>query len=300
MTTLTRLELEVRGPYDLAEVAVMGFGNRDERRFDGVMRIAFCLDGDYERQVGVTARQAGSSVELEVVLPPGSHPLGENETERVRAQIARVISLDHDGAAFHRLCESDPALAAAHRRAPGFRPALFHSPYEAAVCSIVSARRSRRQGLAQLGRLAEQSGVTLELAGHPTAALPTPSRLLTVESMPGLPASRIARLHAVAEAAGRGELDAGRLRRMPPAQAMVELQRLPGIGPFYSSLIVERACGHADVLPTLEAHTRRAVERAYGVESLSEARFADLVERWRPFRTWVLVMLRSQADRTGG
>lgn len=207
-----------------------------------------------------------------------------------------MISLDHDGAAFHRLCESNPTLAAVHRHAPGFRPALFYSPYEATVCSIVSARRGRRQGLAQLARLAEQSGVPLELAGQPTTALPTPSQLLTVESVPGLPADRIPRLHAVAEAASRGELDADRLRPMPPAQAMAELQRLPGIRPFYSSLIVERACGHTDVLPSFEEHTRRAVEQAYGLQSLDEGAFARLVESWRPFRTWVLVLLRSLAD----
>lgn len=140
--------------------------------------------------------------------------------------------------------------------------------------------------------------MTLELAGRPTTALPTPSQLLAVESVPGLPADRIPRLHAVAEAASRGELGADRLRLMPPAEAMAEPQRLPGIGPFYSSLVVERACGHADVLPTLEEHTRRAVEQAYGIKSLDEEAFARLVESWRPFRTWVLVLLRSLADRT--
>ena len=49
--------LPVSGPYDLREVALMGFGHRDEASFDGAMRMAFCLDGDHERQVGVEARQ---------------------------------------------------------------------------------------------------------------------------------------------------------------------------------------------------------------------------------------------------
>ena len=47
------------GPFDLRDIAMMGFGHRDERSFDGVMRMAFCLDGDYERQVGVAAQQVG-------------------------------------------------------------------------------------------------------------------------------------------------------------------------------------------------------------------------------------------------
>jgi DNA-3-methyladenine glycosylase II len=73
-----------------------------------------------------------------------------------------------------------------------------------------------------------------------------------MESMPGLPAERIPRLHAVAEAAQRGRLDAEHLRVMAPEDAQAELQQLPGIGPFYSSLIVIRGCGHADA-PTSES-----------------------------------------------
>ena len=57
---LTRTtEIEISGPYDLREVALMGFGHRDERSFDGVMRLAFCVDGTYEDQVGVELTGSG-------------------------------------------------------------------------------------------------------------------------------------------------------------------------------------------------------------------------------------------------
>lgn len=291
--------LEVRGPYDLAEVALMGFGHRDEGSFDGVMRMAFCLDGDLERHVGVAARQDGADVELTVQVPPGSDGLSDAELERLRAQVARVISLDHDGEAFHRLCLADPALAPVHRRAPGFRPALFYSPYEAAVWSIISARRARSQGIGLRTKLAAEFGATFTVAGVETLAVPTPSRLLSVEAVPGLPADRIPRLHAVAEAAREGWLDAERLRGLPPDEAMTALQQLPGIGPFYSALVVVRACGHADVLTKAENHARQAAAEAYGWDhDPSDAEFAELAERWRPYRTWVMVMLRALAGRT--
>ena len=61
---VTKTQLDIVGPFDLRAVAMMGFGHRDERRFDGIMRMAFCLDGDYERQVGVEARQSGDRLEL--------------------------------------------------------------------------------------------------------------------------------------------------------------------------------------------------------------------------------------------
>ena len=76
--------IQITGPYDLGEIAMMGFGHRDERRFDGVMRMAFCLDGSYERQVGVAARQQGDRLELEVVAE--GEPLTADELRsRARA-----------------------------------------------------------------------------------------------------------------------------------------------------------------------------------------------------------------------
>jgi len=292
--------LPVTGPYDLREVALMGFGHRDEASFDGVMRMAFCLDGDHERQVGVEARQEGDRVDL--TLRPAGDPtaLTDDEVAAATAQVARVVSLDHDGAAFHALCAADPVLAPVHAVAPGFRPALFYSPYEAAVWSVLSARRARAQGIGVRRRLAQALGATVELAGVPTEAVPTPSALLRLESLPGLPADRVPRLHAVAEAAQRGELDVDVLRALPQAEAEERLQRLPGIGPFYSSLVVVRACGHADAMVVGESHVREVVQQAYGFDHPpTPAEMLALGETWRPFRTWVSVMLRALAGRTG-
>jgi DNA-3-methyladenine glycosylase II len=289
--------IDITGPYELREVALMGFGHRDESSFDGAMRMAFCLDGDYERAVSVVARQADDRLEL--AIESADEPLSVDEIGRVQRQVARVVSLDHDGAAFDRLCRSDPALAGVHEIAPGFRPALFYSPYEAVVWSILSARRPRAQGITLRERLAEQYGTGFDLAGQRLYAVPSPSRMLTVESVPGLPADRIPRLHAAADAARRGDLDAEQLRSLPPEQAMAELQRLPGIGPFYSALVVIRACGHADVLAPQESQSLEAIREAYGFDhELSEADLTEISESWRPFRTWVTVMMRALSGRT--
>ena len=290
--TTTTTQLDITGPFDLREVAMMGFGHRDERSFDGVMRMAFCLDGDYERQVGVEATQIGRRLDVRVV--PAGDPLNDPEMDALRKQVARVISLDHDGEAFHQMCLADPVLAQVHGRAPGFRPALFYSPYEAALWSIISARRARGQGITVRARISEMYGADFELSGIRTLCVPTPSSLLAMGPVPGLPADRLPRLQAVAEAAQRGELDAERLRSMPLEDAQAELQQLPGIGPFYSSLIVIRSCGHADAPSLGEPRSREAIQRAYGIDhELSDAELVALAETWRPFRTWVTVMMRA-------
>lgn len=298
-------ELKISGPYDLAEVAMMSFGHRDLRAFDGVMRMAFCLDGpvegdglaDYDRQVGVGARQVGDQIVLEI---ESDGELNEDELSVLARQVARVISVDADGEAFHQVCLGDTRVSRIHEIAPGFRPANFYSPYEALIWSVISARRARPQGIGLRTRLAETFGASFTVAGESIAAVPTPAQLKSMESLPGLPVDRIPRLHAIAEAAQRGLLSAERLRALPPEEARLELQKLPGIGPFYSALVVIRALGHTDALSTEEGHSRAAVQELYEIDhELSEVELVEIAEAWRPFRTWVAVMLRAVGPRAG-
>ena len=79
---------------------------------------------------------------------------------------------------------------------------------------------------------------------------------------------------------------------------MTELQRLPGIGPFYSALVVIRACGHADAPAPQEPRAREAIRELYGIDhELSDAELAEISDTWRPFRTWVTVMMRALSGR---
>jgi DNA-3-methyladenine glycosylase II len=108
----------------------------------------------------------------------------------------------------------------------------------------------------------------------------------------------VPRLHGIAEAATAGRLDVDRLTAMAPEEAMVELQRLPGIGPFYSALVVVRACGLTDVLSTAEPQSRRAVQALYGLDHEPDAaELTAIAEPWRPFRTWATVALRAVGPR---
>ncbi len=281
--------IDLIGPYDLREVALMGFGHRDESSFDGVMRLAFRVDG-CEQHAGVEVRQQEGRLALSV---HGDAPL-----DAVVRQVARVVSADHDGDAWAAVCAGDRVLTRVHAAAPGFRPANFYSPYEAAVWAVLSARRARAQGIALRRRLSEAHGVVFELAGRREAALPAPTQLLTLDGFPGLPADRVPRLHAIARAALDGLLDVERLTALDPAEAMARLQTLPGIGPFYSALIVVRACGLTDVLSTEEQHTRSAVRELYGLaQEPSTLELARIAEAWRPFRTWATVALRAVGSR---
>jgi 3-methyladenine DNA glycosylase/8-oxoguanine DNA glycosylase len=76
------------------------------------------------------------------------------------------------------------------------------------------------------------------------------------------------------------------------------LREIPGIGPFYSALIVIRATGFADVLPVGEPKFRTLAERLYHLRApVSDTELAALAEAWKPFRTWAAVLIRAAARR---
>jgi DNA-3-methyladenine glycosylase II len=288
-----RIAIEPRGPFSLPAAAGFGFGPNEGRPppFDGTLRLAFGVDGG--GYAGVAIRQPQPDGPLELAIE------GDGATAAVGAQVARILSLDHDGERWLEVGARDPVLGRLQRAHPGQRPVLFHSPYEGAAWSIISARRSARQAAPLRGALAEELGHVFDVAGERIAAFPQPEQLLTLEPRRGLDDVRVERLRGVAAAGLDGRLDAARLQRLGPERALEEVTALNGIGPFYGGLIVMRATGFADaVLSMQENKVLGHVARYYDLPAPpSPSEFAHLAEPWRPFRTWATVLLRLAGDR---
>jgi DNA-3-methyladenine glycosylase II len=289
------LTIRPTGAFTLRELALFGFGHRTDPRFDGVMRMAFCVDGPgpdgdrYGAAAGVEVRQDGQGVHVSVHGPA--------DPQVVTDQVARILSLDHDGGAFAELGRRDPVIGRLQAAAPGLRPPQFHSPYEAAAWAVLSARRPARPMAAVRQDLSVAHGTRFDLAGETWHAFPTPRQLLAVGDFPALPDLKLARLREVAAAALDGRLDVARLTALGQDAAMADLQRLPGIGPFYAMLVAVRACGLTDAL-ALEPKAMAAAGRLYGLaRPATDAEFRQLAENWRPFRTWATVLLRAAEDR---
>src|SRR4051812_41153764 len=183
--------LPVASPFDLARSAAFSFGPKEASVFDGVYRMAFVLDG-YRSSVGVAVRQtAADELVAEIVCA------GQPEADAAAAQTARILSVDVDGREFVALAEHDEVLRPLVAAAPGLRPPLFASAYEALAWAVLSARRPGAQMTLVRDRLSEAAGETFELAGHSLSAFPTPEALLGVGEFPGLPEERVRRLHGV-------------------------------------------------------------------------------------------------------
>jgi DNA-3-methyladenine glycosylase II len=241
------------------------------RRFAGQrceLRISFILDRE-STPAAVTLRARGDGLEGRV------H--GTRDVEAASRQVARIFSLDHDARDYPEIGRRDPAIGRLMAARPGLRPVCFPSPYEAAVWAVLSQRISMAQAARLEDRLIAEHGVVVD--GVP--CFPPPDRLKRVKS--GLPAEKIIRLHAVAEAAEAGILDAEKLRALGDSDGPALLRTIRGIGEFWSQGVYLRACGIRDVWPN-EPRARAAAARVSGDP-----------DHWRPFRMWICFLLRVSA-----
>jgi DNA-3-methyladenine glycosylase II len=286
--------IEPDGPFSLSAAASFGFGpNMARPKPEGdLMRLAFVLDG-YSEHAGVALRQrADGAIDAEVE--------GTRKLATAERQVRRILSLDHPAKGWLAVGTRDPVIGRLQRDHPGLRPVLFHSPYEAAAWSVISHRRGRTQAAPLRTRLAAAHGREFELAGERLAAFPLPDRLAALKSFPGFEAQRMERLRGVARAALDGALDAARLARLPLDEARAAVETLPGIGPFYADLILVRGTGIADALPRDEPRILGYVGHLYGLRGpATVAQLARIAERWAPFRTWAVVLIRVAGDRAG-
>jgi DNA-3-methyladenine glycosylase II len=257
------------------------------------MRLAFVTD-DMSHHAGVRLTQARDGAVT-------GHVETDGDAGAAWRQALRVLSLDHPAGEWPKVGARDPVIGRLQREHEGFRPVLFHSPYEAAAWSIISARRYRGQAVAIRDRLSAELGRTFTITGQQLHAFPLPHRLLKRESLRSVAPQRVEWLHAVARAALDGALDPATLRAMEPGRALKHLQQLPGIGPSYATLILVRAAGVADTLTFSEPRLPGYVAHFYGTgaDPASREQLERVADGWRPFRTWAAVLLRLAGDQLG-
>jgi DNA-3-methyladenine glycosylase II len=215
--------------------------------------------------------------------------------------VERILSLDVDGSGFLAVGERDPVVGQVQRRYPGLRPVGFWSPYEAGAWAIIGHRIRITQAAAIKARIAERLGEPVSFGGRVVHAFPSPQRLARLDTFPGLAGRKPEWLRSLAQAALDGQLDAARLRAMPQEEVMADLKKLPGIGDFSAGLILLRGAGDPDAWPGREPRLARAVALAYGLPGpATPEQLRQISENWRPYRTWVTVLMRAQLeDETG-
>ncbi len=159
-------------------------------------------------------------------------------------------------------------------------------------------RRAEPGQLTQASNLKRKIAEAIGTRHGDLVATPKPSVLAELAEFPGLPAVKIDRLRAVAQATLEGLLDPERLRRQPAEAASAELQTIDGIGPFSAELILVRGAGAPDVFPTNEKRLHTAMRNRYGKPDATAKQLEAIAEEWAPYRSWVSFQLRAAAERS--
>lgn len=288
-------EIAVRGPFELSAASrfLAGFGpaaRPDAAAEPGVLRLAFPVDGVWTHAGAAVRQRWPGTVEVEVSAPVEVAP-------RVMGQVARMLSLDVDASGLPDVDRRDTVAARLRAAAPGLRPVLFSSPYEAACWLVLSQGMRFGTAMKRRGLLTERHGRIVDVGEYPVVSFPAPSVLAELAAEEGLADFRVARLRSVAQAALEGRLDPAALRAAPVPEALAGLREIPGIGRFSAEQILMRGAGHPDVFPRADGRLHGAMCEEYGLPaSVPPDQLERLAEDWRPYRSWVALLLRATRD----
>ena len=242
------------------------------------------VDGSTYRR-SLTLDGGGASVELTPEEDAVRCNLRLDELTDLTAAVARcrrLLDLDADPAVVTAQLEGDRVLGPLVRRRPGVRVPGTVDGFELAVRAIVGQQVSVAGARTVLGRLATAFG---ECGRFPTAAALAE---LDPAALP-FPRGRGEALRAVARAMADGELDLDAGADLEVARE--RLLSIRGIGPWTASYIAMRALGDPDAWLPGDVGIRNALRRLG--HDLDERGASRLAERWRPWRSYAVVLLWS-------
>ncbi len=287
--------IEPRGPFSLdaarsfAGGFAAGIGGGETRSESIVM--AFPVEGWDGSAAAEVSKADDGAVHVRYAI------LGEADPAVVELQVARCLSLDHDGSGWPAVGERDALIGRLQATHAFLRPVCFYSAYEAATSFVIGQRIARRQSARVKASISEMAGDAIDLDGVVHRAFPRPERLLELRTVPGLSDVKLARIRGLAQAALDGRLDTERLRSLPTADALAELERLEGVGPFTAEGTLLRGCGVVDALPS-EGLTREAVAELDGAPVPDDRAWSERTDQWRPYRMWATVLVRVGWERS--
>lgn len=168
--------------------------------------------------------------------------------------------------------------------------------YGALVRSIVNQQLSVKAGRAIYQRLLDRFG------GRP----PTPQEILdddpeALRAAAGLSRAKVGFLRSLAEHVLDGSLELHKLNKLSDEQVIAELIAVKGLGVWTSHMFLMFHLERPDVLAVGDLGIRRAIELAYGLKELPDAKTMEqIAEPWRPHRTLACRYLWRSLDNEPG
>ena len=210
------------------------------------------------------------------------------------ARCRRLLDLDADPVSISETLTRDPALAPLVRSTPGRRVPRTVDESELALRSVLGQQISTAAARTHAGRLVGDLGEPITDAhGGLTHLFPTTDAIAHADpSTLALPTSRRRSLLALADALSNGRIDLS-----PGAdrqQAVSELEKLKGIGPWTVQTIAMRALGDPDAFVATDLGVRSALT-TLGLPAAGKA-LVERASRWRPWRAYAVQYLWAVGD----
>src|SRR5207244_5341652 len=151
---------------------------------------------------------------------------GDVSAGEIRAQTARILSLDVDGRGWPDVGRRDPVVARLQKMFPGFRPVNWSNAYEATAWCLISSRITMRQGQGIKEKMSRELGATIDIHDHRLYCFPGPEALIQLRSFRGLFGRKVEYLNELGRTALAGDLDTETLRSMKSEDELASLKRL--------------------------------------------------------------------------
>lgn len=190
------------------------------------------------------------------------------------------------------LLKADPRLGAVYAVAGDFPPRL-REPGFAGLARIVCGQQVS---------VASADAIWGRLALLPAATTAAGFLALGEGGLAGVGLSRgkLKTLTGLATALESGQLDLAGIALAPAEQAIAELTRQPGIGPWTAQIYLMFCAGHPDIFPSGDLALQKAVAQAFELPAVNARDLATLALAWAPYRaTAALLFWRLYAVTRG-
>lgn len=285
------INLPVCGPFNL-EATVRLLQRRPSNRVDRWVgdryaRLMQTCDGLRL----VTVVNSGSVELPELRLEIAGGPVREASVNLVTATVRWMLGLDAAPAPAEWLMAQEPLLAPTLASLRGFRTPCFPDLFATCLAVLPYQQLSLDAGTAIMGRLVERFGRTATIDNECWHEFPDPQSIGTAEPddliSVGLSRAKATALQRLAGHALDGDLDRAGYEHLSTADAMVELQRLPGIGPWSAGLIMLRGLRRLDIFPAGDTGAAKSLTALLGLPTKMKpaeaVAFADRFEDRRGF-----------------
>ncbi len=185
-----------------------------------------------------------------------------------------------------------PLLAAAHRANPGLRTPRTRFVLDALMSAVIEQRVLTIDARAAWSRLHIRFGDPAE--GPCPAGMRSPLSAAQWLSIPswewhraGVDARRARTALACAQVARRIEETAD----LPVADAARRLLSIPGVGPWTTAEVAQRALGDSDAVSVGDYHLASNVGWTFVGHPIDDVAMLELLEPWRPHRYRVIRLL---------